>query len=1145
MITQTKLLIEKQQNNSFSIMKLGQLYGSSKNLAVAEMLNNDSLSVIVCPNSDSAMSVFKDLSFFSNNEIDIEILTDLEMLPYDLNPPIKGLKASRSETFFKLANKDIKVLIINAQNLLWRVPEPSFFTKDMKRFNQSDEINLDEVREIFSMNGFERVNVVNFPGEYSIRGSIIDFYSTINRFPVRMDLMGDTIDSMRQFDIETQLTIQPINECKITPVDFFSKTKKQIEFFKANFRNNNEGNHMEWPLYQSIDEDYEVNGVYNYLPYFHKKTVSLLDYLDDKTNFICMGDIDESLKAYEKLIESRYLDFQMDLQPMINPNQLFFRSKEQYKKIMDGNTVVIHEKKVLDNNSVEKNHDVHPISFLFQKKAEQSELANIMAFKSSNNLSTILISIPNLLKRNALIEQLKDSELNYALTNNWDECLKNDHEILVTAADIDQGFMIKKYHFALLTEKDVYGFKRKLKERKQLRDPEAIIQNLKDLRPGSLIVHRDYGIGIYDGLNKMKIDDIDYEFIKIIYANDDLLQLPVTQLDKISRYIGDASDEKTLSKLGTDQWKKISNKAKKKAHDVAAELLELYAFRSIETGKIQSSDTEEYQSFVSDFEYVLTRDQAKTIEEVMNDLSSSKKMDRLICGDVGFGKTEVAMRAAFISAMNGHQVVIMVPTTILANQHFQSFIERFEKWPINIQLLTRTQSANKKKEIYDSIQNGDCDILIGTHAVLSDKVKFDNLGLIIVDEEHRFGVRQKELLQKLKHDVDFLAMTATPIPRTLNMAIGDLRDISMIMSAPESRVPVKTFVTEWHNSVIKEAITRELDRGGQIFLVHNKIENIKSIAESIYAIFPDIKLEIAHGQMKEGNLEKIMMSFYNHDFDLLISTSIIESGIDIPNANTIIINNANLFGLSQLHQMRGRVGRSSKQAYAYLISPPKNEISDDAQKRLQAIEAVEELGIGFMLATHDLEIRGAGELLGEAQSGQIQKIGFSLFKDMLTDAIQALRSEKHSEHEEKATDININIPALIPEELISDVNLRLIFYRRISNAKNMKELEQISDELVDRFGYLPDSTQNLLEITDLRNRSTALGIEKIRFNKEYGRIYFNENSMIDVSHMLKLIDTDEDYRLYPDQSLGLKGDFSDEEVRKKKLSEIISYLAVN
>ena len=541
---------------------------------------------------------------------------------------------------------------------------------------------------------------------------------------------------------------------------------------------------------------------------------------------------------------------------------------------------------------------------------------------------------------------------------------------------------------------------------------------------------------------------------------------------------------------------------------------------------------------------MLTHDQAKTIEEVMNDLSSNKKMDRLICGDVGFGKTEVAMRAAFISAMNGHQVVIMVPTTILANQHFQSFSERFSKWPIKIELLSRTQSTKKKKDIYDSIQSGDCDILIGTHAVLSDKVKFDNLGLIIVDEEHRFGVRQKELLQKLKHNVDFLAMTATPIPRTLNMAIGDLRDISMIMSAPESRVPVKTFVTEWHNSMIKEAIARELDRGGQIFLVHNKIENIKNIAEVILDIFPDIRLEIAHGQMKEGNLEKIMMSFYNHDFDLLISTSIIESGIDIPNANTIIINNANLFGLSQLHQMRGRVGRSSKQAYAYLISPPRNEIGDDAQKRLQAIEAIEELGIGFMLATHDLEIRGAGELLGEAQSGQIQKIGFSLFKDMLTDAVKALRSEETINHEEQKTDININIPVLIPEELIGDVNLRLIFYRRISNAETKQQLDELSNELVDRFGYLPDSTKNLLELTDLRNKATRLGIDKIRFSKEYGRIYFNENSVIDVDHMLKLINKDEGFRLYPDQSLGLKGDFSDESIRKRKLSEIISYLGV-
>ena len=1144
MITQNKVLIEKQPEASISHLKLGQLYGSSKNLAISEILDKDMFSVIVCPNSDSAQSVFRDIQFFSKNNVHVELLPDLEMLPYDLNPPIKGLKASRSETFYKLATGDIGVLVLNAQNLLWRIPEPSFFIDNAKCLKKSDVITIHEIQDIFSRSGFERKNVVSFPGEYSVRGSIIDFYSTINGLPVRLDLLDETIDSMRYFDIETQLTIEPIDGCNIVPVDFFSKKEEQIEFFKMNFRNSHEGNHMEWPLYQSIDEDYEANGTYNYLPFFHKQTVSLLNYFESDTRFFCIGDIEESLNAYHDLINSRFSDFQIEGQPMISPDNLFFDPLKQFERIMSKNAVAIHEEKLISRGPMERNQDTLPISFLFQNN-EQKELVNILEFKSKNNLSKILISIPSLLKRNSLIEQIKGEDLEYEIINDWFEFLESKHELLISHGDIDQGFILKNFHLGILTEKDVFGFKRNNKERKQLRDPESIIQNLKDLRRGSLIVHRDYGIGVYDGLNKMKIDGIDYEFIKIMYANDDLLQLPVTQLDKISRYIGDASDEKTLSKLGTDQWSKISNKAKEKAHDVAAELLELYAFRSIETGKIQPSDTDDYQNFIADFEYVLTRDQAKTIEDVLNDLSSNKKMDRLICGDVGFGKTEVAMRAAFISAMNGNQVVIMVPTTILANQHYQSFKERFDKWPLKIELLTRSQSTKKKENIFNSIQSGECDILIGTHAVLSDRVKFDNLGLIIVDEEHRFGVRQKELLQKLKHNVDFLAMTATPIPRTLNMAIGDLRDISMIMSAPESRVPVKTYVTEWHNSIIKEAITRELDRGGQIFLVHNKIEDIKSIAENIYAIFPDIRLEIAHGQMKEGSLEKVMMSFYNHEYDLLISTSIIESGIDIPNANTIIINNANLFGLSQLHQMRGRVGRSSKQAYAYLISPPKNEISDDAAKRLQAIEAVEELGIGFMLATHDLEIRGAGELLGEAQSGQIQKIGFSLFKDMLTDAVNALRSEENVELDFQETDININIPVLIPEELIGDVNLRLIFYRRISNARNKNELDQISNELVDRFGYLPNATKNLLETTNLRNKATKLGIHKIRFGSEYGRIYFSDHSIVDVDHMLKLINNNEEYRLYPDQSLGVKGDFSDEDLRKQTLSEIISYLGAS
>ena len=1144
MFRHNKLLTDKNDIGSNGHIVMGQLYGSSKNLAITELLDGNGLSIIICPNSDSVYSTFRDIHFFSNNKLNIDILPDLEMLPYDINPPAKAVKSLRSEIFYKIANNDLNILVLNAQNLLWKIPESSFFTSNSTDLEVNQKFSVRDLKDLFSNNGFERVNVVNYPGEYSIRGSVIDFFSTINKLPVRLDLFDDTIDSMRQFDLESQLTIKSIKHSKVIPADFFSKTKEQIDFFKLNFRNSYEGNQMEWPLYESIEQDYESHGIYNYLPFFHNKTSSLLDYFDNKARFIFVGDVKESMNNYHALINSRYDDFKLEDQPMIKPSELFYEPLSQLDKVLVNNVFFLNEEKLPHHIDSNNNLDILPISFLMQKN-DNSELSNIIDFKSRSDLSKIMISIPNSLKRDSFIEQMKIADINFSEVNNWDDFIRNDGEIFICPQDVDEGFILKDLNIGILTEKDVFGFKRISRNKREIRDPEAIIQNLKDLRNGTLIVHRDYGIGIYDGLNKIEIDNVDFEFIKIIYANDDILQLPVTQLDKISRYIGDFEDKKILSKLGTDQWNKIKNKAKQKAHDVAAELLEMYAFRTLEKGKIQPSDTKNYENFISDFEYVLTRDQARTIDEVKSDLSSNKKMDRLVCGDVGFGKTEVAMRAAFISAMNGNQVVIMVPTTILANQHYQSFKERFSKWPLNIELLTRSQSSRKKDMIFESVSTGDCDILIGTHAVLSDKIKFKNLGLIVVDEEHRFGVRQKELLKKLKHNVDFLAMTATPIPRTLNMAIGELRDISMIMSAPESRLPVKTFITQWHNTVIKEAIARELDRGGQIFFVHNKIENINNIAEDILAIFPEIKLETAHGQMKEGKLERIMMSFYNHDFDLLISTSIIESGIDIPNANTIIINNANLFGLSQLHQMRGRVGRSSKQAYAYLISPPKDMISDDAVKRLQAIESVEELGIGFMLATHDLEIRGAGELLGEAQSGQIQKIGFSLFKDMLSDAVTALKSENSIVSEEKKTDININIPVLIPEELITDVNLRLIFYRRISNTQNKEDLNKISSELIDRFGNLPDSVQNLLEVTDLRNKATKLGIDKIRFSSEYGRLYFNEKTKIESHQLLALIKNDNAYKLYPDQSLGIKGDFIDDKLKKKALNELLSHFEVS
>jgi transcription-repair coupling factor (superfamily II helicase) len=614
-------------------------------------------------------------------------------------------------------------------------------------------------------------------------------------------------------------------------------------------------------------------------------------------------------------------------------------------------------------------------------------------------------------------------------------------------------------------------------------------------------------------------------------------------MEQVSRFIGQSSDESILSHLGSDQWKKLCKKTKKQAYDVAAELLEIYANRAIAVGKSQVANKKDYENFCTGFEYVLTRDQAKATEDVLDDMAASKSMDRLVCGDVGFGKTEVALRAAFTSAINGYQVALLVPTTILAQQHFETFMERFSEWPITINMLSRLQTSTKNNQVRGDIENGKADIIIGTHALLSDKVVYKNLGLVIIDEEHRFGVRHKEKLKALRKDVDYLALTATPIPRTLNMAIGELKDISMISTAPESRIPVKTYISQWNKSLIREAFQREISRGGQILFVHNQIDNIENMAETIRQIMPLISLEIAHGRMKERSLERVMMKFYNNEYDLLLATSIIESGLDIPNANTIIINRAERFGLAQLHQLRGRVGRSERQSYAYLMIPPKQTLTNEGKQRLEAIEAIEDLGVGFILATHDLEIRGAGEILGDEQSGQMQKIGFSLYKDMLRQAIDSLRDEPKVISSNVSSDINLNIPALIPENYMPDVNLRLTMYKRISSIKSKNEIKHIESELIDRFGELPEQTTNLLLMAHLRNQANTLGIKKIRMDRRYGRFYFDTSTSIKVQNIIDLIKQEPDvFKMYPDQSLGFKGDFPLVRDRINQVNTILSYL---
>ncbi len=1143
--TKQLLLNQSKPEASAAVSRYGQLYGSSLSLAIAEdMLLKKEPRLIVCPNSTVANSIAEEIIFFSQTNDVIEVFPDLEILPYDLSSPRRDILAKRSDIIFKLIKEEIDLLVINASNCLWKLPPREFFESRSLEINLRDTLSMNDLKHTLKCNGFNRVSVVKEQGEYAVRGSIIDLYSPNEIHPVRIDIDDDYIDSIRLFDKDSQLTIEKIQKTSILSANHFPRDLPSIDFFKMKMRNHFEGNQMEWPLYNEIHEDPESHGIYNYLPLFFNSMASILDYISSQTKIYLHESALTSLPDYEKQIFQRFADYQSETQPIMHPGDLFFKSTTETQKIQERCSVLIQPEKFSQSKKNESlNFNTEPVT-LRMSGERFAKTEKLLQYTKEQAIEKLLISAPTKKKEAIITNFLKSHEIKITKTNEWSEFIKSDKGFYVTNQIISKGFALNAQNTAVLGETDLFGqgSKRILGSRRQ-QNPETIIENLKDLRKGTLVVHKDYGIGQYDGLTKLIVDDVESEYICINYAKGDLLQLPITQMDKVSRYIGDSNNESLLSYLGNDQWKKICRKAKTKAQDVAAELLELYAKRNLTIGKNQPINEYEYEQFCSGFHYILTRDQGLAIDHVLDDMSSSKKMDRLVCGDVGFGKTEVALRASFCSVMNGNQVVIMVPTTLLAQQHYDTFQERFSDWPVNIELLSRTQGLKKRKHIIGQIKSGETDIIIGTHAVLSEKIKYPNLGLVIVDEEHRFGVRHKEQLKKIRHAVDYLAMTATPIPRTLNMAIGELKDISMISTPPESRLAVKTYIHRWEDALIKEACQRELNRGGQILFVHNQIKDIEEITDQLRKILPGISIDIAHGRMKERTLEKRMMQYYNNQFSLLVATTIIESGLDIPNANTIIINNANQFGLAQLHQLRGRVGRSERQSYAYLLTPPKQLITPDGLKRLEAIEAIEDLGVGFILATHDLEIRGAGEILGDEQSGQIQKIGYSLYKDLLEEAINSYREDEGTETSSFMTEINLNIPNLITEEFMPDVHLRLTFYKRISVAKNNNEIKSIAKELKDRFGTLPDFTLNLLELTKLKLIANNLGIEQIKMNKHYGRLHFHPSTQLETDRVLKLINNHEDkYRLYPDQSLGFKVDTTSDIDKINEIKFLLDYL---
>lgn len=1031
------------------------LSGCADALALATAIQTENrFFVIVTPDAHCSFQLEHELAFFLNHSQPILHFPDWETLPYDIFSPLPEIVSERLQTLDSLPTVKNGVLIVTVNTLMQRVTPPNFLTSQKLILKIGDEVS--ELKEKLLQRGYQAVSQVFSHGEFVLHSGVFDIFAMGNRVPFRAEIQNGKIMAFRAFDIESQRafsTDEKIEMLTILPTQEF--------------------------------------------PAGENKRVTLFDYLPQNAILVTLPNLNAAISDFDAVIKSR---FTLQKQNALEPEKLFLLPENLAAEFKKRPQIIL-----------EKNGVVLPdLSFAAHSKQPAQALKNFAA----DFYGKILFIAESAGHREALLQTLKRESIYPKVVANWQTFLEAPHSQCITVASIDSGLILETPAIALITESQLSGEKAPQRRRRKAsaRQLETLVANLNELTIGAPVVHIEHGVGRYLGLQTLTIGGMEGEFLALSYANDDKLYVPVAALHVISRYTGMSEENAPLHKLGSDQWRKAKQKAIAKIHDVATELLEIHAKRAVHehsaTPLFERIDENEYLSFAQGFRFEETPDQARAIQDIIDDFNQTKPMDRVICGDVGFGKTEVAMRAAFLAVQSGKQVAVLVPTTLLAGQHHSNFCDRFADFPIRIELMSRFVTPKQQKEIAEELKKGTVDIVIGTHKLLSSELKYKNLGLVIIDEEHRFGVRQKEQFKKLRAEIDLLTLTATPIPRTLNMAMSGLRDISIIASPPPNRHPIKTFINEWDDAQIREACQREIKRGGQVFFLHNEIDDMGKMSETLSKLLPDAKIEIAHGQMHGKELERIMLDFYHQRFQILLSTTIIESGIDIPSANTIIINRADKLGLAALHQLRGRVGRSHHRAYAYFIVPPKALMTADAIKRLDAVEAAGDLGAGFMLSTHDMEIRGAGELLGEGQSGQIQEIGFTLYTELLERAVSALKSGKNPELDLPANngaEIDLQASALIPEDYLGDVHERLVLYKRIANAKTENDLRDLQIEMIDRFGLLPEPTKTLFSLSQLKQQATALGIKKIEVHSEGGRILFSEKPNINLDALIALI----------------------------------------
>ena len=1060
---------------------------------------------IITANAFEAQRLLEEMPWFAPS-LNIHLLPDWETLPYDHFSPHPDLISERLATLYQITQNSSDVIIVPAGTALLRLPAQSYLAANTFMLKKGQRLDLEALRKQCADAGYHHVSQVMSPGEFSVRGGLVDLFPMGSALPYRLDLFDDEIETIRTFDVDTQRSLYPVGEIRLLPAREFPLDDSGIARFRQQFRETFEGDPSRSRIYKDVSKGIASGGIEWYLPLFFEETATLFDYLPQDAVLCMHGDLDHAAQMFLAETQSRYRLLAHDSErPILKPEQLLIKTDEFFAKTHD------YARIVLSANASDQ--ALPPLDI--ERRAE-NPLHKLQAFLKTHKGRTLILA-ESLGRRETIGQLLADHDLHPALTESWDAFNASDAPFMLGIAPLHKGFLSNK--IAVITEAELYAAtvrQQRRRDKEKARSTEGMLKDLSELRENDPVVHEQHGVGRYRGLVNLDFGEGETEFLLLEYAGDDKLYVPVSQLFLISRYSGGPPESAPLHRLGSGHWEKAKKKALKQIRDTAAELLNLYAQRAARKGHAFKLTLQDYEAFAEGFPFEETPDQLAAIEAVINDMQSGRPMDRLVCGDVGFGKTEVALRAAFVAVMGGRQVAVLVPTTLLAEQHYNNFTDRFAEWPIKIAEISRFRTAKEQAEAIKGLQEGNIDIIIGTHRLIQKDVKFKNLGLVILDEEHRFGVRQKEQLKALRAEVDVLTLTATPIPRTLSMAMEGLREFSVIATPPQKRLAIKTFHADYSEGIIREAAMREFKRGGQVYFLHNEVDTIHAMREKLERMLPEARIGIAHGQLRERELEHVMRDFYHQRFNLLLCTTIIETGIDVPTANTIIMNKADMFGLAQLHQLRGRVGRSHHQAYAYLLTDPDRNITPQAQKRLDAIQLLEDLGAGFHLAMHDLEIRGAGELLGDSQSGEMQEIGFTLYADMLNHAVKQLKAGKEPDINAPlgvTTEINLHTPALLPNDYCPDVHERLVLYKRLANCTNDDELDTLQEELIDRFGLLPEQGEALMACHRLRVAAKPLDILKIDASDSAVQLQFNPRADLDPAKLIGLLQRDRRCRM--------------------------------